>query len=84
MDQIYKIFMGNCIIKKSKIQTRPHNPSVETVEIFKKLVLSKGVKKCMRVQDRLKIYQVKDTNAPILCLSSNPLYNRRLDKLNNN
>ena len=54
---------------------------MDTVEIFKKLALSKQVKKCMNDEDRQKILKLKDMKAPTLCLSSNLLYNRRLIRI---
>ena len=70
--------MGNCVIKKRKGQTRPYKECIDTVKIFRDLAILRQAKKCMNDEDRQKILKLKDMKAPILCLSSNLLYNRRL------
>lgn len=76
--------MGNCVIKKSKGQTRPYKESIETIEIYKKLALSRQANKCMSDENRQKILRLKDMKAPTLCLSNNLLYNRRIIRISEN
>ena len=73
--------MGNCVIKKRKGQARPYRESIETIEIYKKLELSRQAKQCMSDENRQKILRLKDMKAPTLCLSKSLLYNSRLIRI---